>query len=102
MAGPPGFLSECRVLSPACPVRAAESASCEAGGRAEFRCRDPSPLPGARRRATVQAMNAAAWMTMVGIMAFVWGGFFLAVRRALRREARKALEGGGRPRPASD
>jgi hypothetical protein len=35
-------------------------------------------------------MAAAAWITMIVIMAFVWGGFALAVTTAIRKESEKA------------
>ncbi len=34
-------------------------------------------------------MATASWITMLGIMAFVWGGCFLAVRTAIRKESDK-------------
>lgn len=34
-------------------------------------------------------MTTATWITMIAIMAFVWGGFLLAVRTAFRKEAGK-------------
>ena len=34
-------------------------------------------------------MTTATWITMLGIMAYVWGGCFLAVRTAMRKEADK-------------
>jgi hypothetical protein len=34
-------------------------------------------------------MTAATWITMVGILTFVWGGFALAVTTALRKESDK-------------
>jgi hypothetical protein len=37
-----------------------------------------------------QSMAAAAWITMIAVMAFVWGGFALAVTIAIRKESEKA------------
>jgi hypothetical protein len=34
-------------------------------------------------------MTIATWITMIVILTVVWGGFALAVRTALRREAGK-------------
>jgi len=34
-------------------------------------------------------MTTATWITMIVILTVVWGGFALAVRTALRREAGK-------------
>jgi hypothetical protein len=34
-------------------------------------------------------MTIATWITMIGILAFVWGGFTLALRKAVRSEAEK-------------
>jgi hypothetical protein len=34
-------------------------------------------------------MTAAAWITMIAILGFVWGGFALAVATAIRSEAGK-------------
>jgi len=34
-------------------------------------------------------MTTATWITMLGIMAYVWGGCFLADRTAMRKEAEK-------------
>ncbi len=34
-------------------------------------------------------MTTATWVTMIAIMAFVWGGFFLAVGTAFRKEVGK-------------
>ena len=34
-------------------------------------------------------MTTAGWITMGAIMAIVWGGFALALRTALRKEATK-------------
>jgi hypothetical protein len=35
-------------------------------------------------------MTIATWITMVGILAFVWGGFILSLRTAIRKETEKA------------
>jgi hypothetical protein len=34
-------------------------------------------------------MTTATWITMIVILGFVWGGFLLAVRTAVKSEARK-------------
>jgi hypothetical protein len=34
-------------------------------------------------------MTTATWVTLIGILAFVWGGFTLALRKAVRSEAEK-------------
>ncbi len=34
-------------------------------------------------------MTTAAWITMLVIVGFVWGGFALALRTAIRSEAAK-------------
>ena len=34
-------------------------------------------------------MTTAAWITMIAIMAFVWGGLATAVRTAVRKESVK-------------
>lgn len=34
-------------------------------------------------------MTTATWVTMLGILAFIWGGFFLALRTAVRKESDK-------------
>lgn len=34
-------------------------------------------------------MSAATWITMIAILAFVWGGFALALSTAVRKEAGK-------------
>ena len=39
--------------------------------------------------ATIPAMTTATWITMVGILSFIWGGCFLAVRKAIRSESEK-------------
>ncbi len=35
-------------------------------------------------------MTAATWITMAVILTFVWGGFFLALRTAVRKENGKS------------
>ena len=35
-------------------------------------------------------MTTATWITMIVIMAFVWGGLAVAVRTAIRKESAKA------------
>jgi hypothetical protein len=34
-------------------------------------------------------MTTSTWITMVGILAFIWGGFLLALRTAIRKESDK-------------
>jgi hypothetical protein len=34
-------------------------------------------------------MTTATWVTMLGVLAFVWGGFALAVSIAVRKESEK-------------
>lgn len=34
-------------------------------------------------------MTTATWVTMIGILAFVWGGFSVALRTAIRKESVK-------------
>lgn len=34
-------------------------------------------------------MSAATWITMLVILAFVWGGFALALKTAIRKEGEK-------------
>lgn len=38
-------------------------------------------------------MTNATWITMLLIMGFVWGGFALALRTAIRKESEKRDEG---------
>jgi hypothetical protein len=35
-------------------------------------------------------MTTATWITMLVILGFVWGGFFLAVLTAVRKESGKS------------
>jgi len=35
-------------------------------------------------------MTTATWFTLVGILIFIWGGFFLALRKAIRKESEKS------------
>jgi hypothetical protein len=37
-------------------------------------------------------MTTATWITMIGILAFVWGGFIIALRTAIRAESKKAKD----------
>ena len=37
-----------------------------------------------------EAMTTATWVTLVLICGFVWGGFFLAVSTAFRKESGKS------------
>ena len=34
-------------------------------------------------------MTTPTWITMIGILAFVWGGFTLALRKAVKSESEK-------------
>jgi hypothetical protein len=34
-------------------------------------------------------MTTATWITMIGILGFVWGGFTIALRKAIRCESEK-------------
>jgi len=34
-------------------------------------------------------MTTATWITMLGILGFIWGGFSLALRTAIRKETEK-------------
>ena len=34
-------------------------------------------------------MTTATWITMIGILAFIWGGFSLALRKAVKSESEK-------------
>jgi hypothetical protein len=34
-------------------------------------------------------MTTATWITMIGILAFVWGGFSIALRKAVKSESEK-------------
>jgi len=38
-------------------------------------------------------MTAATWITMALVMAFIWGGFALALRTAVRKESGKRADG---------
>ena len=37
-------------------------------------------------------MTAATWITMIAIMAFVWGGLAVALLTAIRKESAKRAE----------
>jgi hypothetical protein len=37
-------------------------------------------------------MTTATWVTMIGILAFVWGGFSIALRKAIRSESEKSRD----------
>ena len=37
-------------------------------------------------------MTAATWITMLVVMAWVWGGFALALTMAVRKESGKSAE----------
>jgi hypothetical protein len=34
-------------------------------------------------------MMTSTWITMLGILAFIWGGFLLALRTAVKKESGK-------------
>jgi hypothetical protein len=38
-------------------------------------------------------MTTATWITMIGILAFIWGGFSVALRKAVKSESEKSKEG---------
>jgi len=38
-------------------------------------------------------MTPSTWITMIVIMAFVWGGFFLVLSTAIRKESGKDGDG---------
>ena len=38
-------------------------------------------------------MSAATWVTMLAVMAFVWGGFGLILLTAVRKEQGKSRDG---------
>jgi hypothetical protein len=40
----------------------------------------------------MDGMTTATWITMIGILGFIWGGFTLALRTAIRKEAGKKAE----------
>lgn len=35
-------------------------------------------------------MTTATWITMAGILAFIWGGFAFALRTAVKKESEKS------------
>lgn len=35
-------------------------------------------------------MTTATWITMVGILTFVWGGMIIALRTAIKKESKKS------------
>ncbi len=37
-------------------------------------------------------MTTATWITMIGMLAFVWGGFAIALRTAIRAESKKTKD----------
>ncbi len=39
-------------------------------------------------------MTTATWVTLIGILAFVWGGFTLALRKAVKSESKKGEDQG--------
>ena len=49
----------------------------------------PASLPTWTGWPTIPSMTIATWITMLGVMAYVWGGCFVAVRTAMRKEAEK-------------
>lgn len=38
-------------------------------------------------------MTIATWITMILAIAFVWGGFFLVLTTAVRKESGKSIDG---------
>ncbi|HSG07028.1 MAG TPA: MetS family NSS transporter small subunit [Longimicrobiales bacterium] len=38
-------------------------------------------------------MTTSTWVTMVLVMGFIWGGFALALRTAIRKESGKRADG---------
>ena len=34
-------------------------------------------------------MTTATWVTLIGILGFVWGGFSIALRKAVKSESEK-------------
>ncbi len=44
----------------------------------------------AAREAEDQPMTAATWITMIVVMAFVWGGFLWVLLTAIRKESGKS------------
>lgn len=53
-----------------------------------FRGLRPTPSPSRTER----LMTAATWITMIAIMAFVWGGLAVALLTAIRKESAKRAE----------
>ncbi len=37
-------------------------------------------------------MTTTAWITMIAVMAFAWGGFAIVLRTAVRRESGKTRD----------
>ena len=37
-------------------------------------------------------MTTATWITMIGVLAFIWGGFSIALRKAVKSEGQKNAE----------
>jgi hypothetical protein len=35
-------------------------------------------------------MTTATWITMVGILTFIWGGLIIALRMAVKKESEKS------------
>ncbi len=58
-----------------------------AGGRTT-----PDRLAGVSSRHHFLLMTKSTWITMLGILTYVWGGFLLALKTAIRKEADKAGE----------
>ena len=53
----------------------------------------PRPPPEPHRPSrTERLMTAATWITMIAIMAFVWGGLAAALLAAIRKESAKRAE----------
>lgn len=38
-------------------------------------------------------MSTSTWITMIAMLAFVWGGFVLALATAIRKESGKSAPG---------
>ena len=61
-------------------------------GRAPlFRGRPHTPT--ASSKGSRSRMTTATWITMIVIMAFVWGGLAMALRTAVRKESAKSADG---------
>jgi len=54
-------------------------------------CRGRRHKPTAQSKGSVP-MTTATWITMIVIMAFVWGGLTMALRTAVRKESEKSAD----------